>query len=82
MLELGIFVSHWIWLFRTRAIRKEAATRGKTFDDVAAEYEEQGIEFEFAERRRKKKRKGTSPDIELDYVEEQRKQTGQCMTAP
>ena len=49
-LELGIFASHLIWLYRTKTVRKEAATQGKTFDDLAAEYEEQGIEFRFAER--------------------------------
>ncbi|KAF3765087.1 hypothetical protein M406DRAFT_222093, partial [Cryphonectria parasitica EP155] len=49
-LELGIFSSHIIWLLRTRKIRKEAKTQGKTFDDVAAEHEQQGIPFKFAER--------------------------------
>ncbi|RWA14429.1 hypothetical protein EKO27_g648 [Xylaria grammica] len=50
LLEIGIFASHLIWLFRTRRIRKEAKLNGKTFDDVAAEYEQQGLPFEFTER--------------------------------
>ncbi|KAI0505652.1 PQ-loop-domain-containing protein [Xylaria bambusicola] len=55
VLELGIFASHFIWLFQTRKIRKQAKAEGKTFDDVMAEYEEQGVPFKFAER------KGTWP---------------------
>jgi hypothetical protein len=51
LLEIGIFTSHVIWLLRTRNIRKEAATRGKTFDDVAAEHQWQGVPFKFAERK-------------------------------
>ncbi|KAI1647109.1 uncharacterized protein F4817DRAFT_338506 [Daldinia loculata] len=51
LLESGIFLSHLIWLFRTRKLRKDAASRGKTFDDIAAEYEQQGISFKFAERK-------------------------------
>jgi len=50
-LELGIFASHLVWLWRTRSIRKEAALSGKTFDQVAAEHEQQGVPFEFAERK-------------------------------
>jgi hypothetical protein len=51
MLELGIFVSHIVWRLRTRKVRREAAAQGKTFDDVAAEYEAQGVQWEFAERK-------------------------------
>ncbi|KAJ2970734.1 hypothetical protein NUW58_g9607 [Xylaria curta] len=51
LLEIGIFASHLIWLFRTRQIRKEAKHDGKTFDDVMAEYEQQGVPFKFAERK-------------------------------
>ncbi|KAI1652654.1 PQ loop repeat-domain-containing protein [Daldinia decipiens] len=51
LLESGIFLSHLIWLFRTRKLRKDAASRGKTFDDIAAEHEQQGIPFKFAERK-------------------------------
>lgn len=51
LLELGIVISHLIWLFRTRGIRKEAAAAGKTFDDLAADYERQGLEFKFSERK-------------------------------
>ncbi|KAJ8120781.1 hypothetical protein O1611_g10276 [Lasiodiplodia mahajangana] len=49
-LEIGIFASHLLWLFRTRQVRKEANLDGKTFDDVMAEYEQQGLPFKFAER--------------------------------
>ncbi|TPX13949.1 uncharacterized protein E0L32_005649 [Thyridium curvatum] len=65
MLEIGIFTSHLIWRFRTRRIRKEAASRGKTFDDIAAEYEARGIPFKFAERRSRNKTKPAMGDEEL-----------------
>ncbi|KAI0160757.1 PQ loop repeat-domain-containing protein [Xylariaceae sp. FL1272] len=51
LLELGIFVSHFVWLVRTRRIRKRAKGEGKTFDDVAKEYEQRGETFRFAERK-------------------------------
>ncbi|KAK4042189.1 hypothetical protein C8A01DRAFT_14199, partial [Parachaetomium inaequale] len=57
-LEIGIFSSHLIWLARTRKIRKAAAAEGKTFDDIAAEHELQGIPFKFAERKGRKKDNG------------------------
>ena len=52
ILEGGIFASHLLWMFRTRKIRGVAKKDGKTFDDIAREYENQGIEFKFAERQR------------------------------
>ncbi|TGJ88347.1 hypothetical protein E0Z10_g462 [Xylaria hypoxylon] len=51
LLEIGIFASHLIWLFRTRQIRKEAKLNSKTFNDVTAEYEQQGLPFKFSERK-------------------------------
>ncbi|KAK4248831.1 hypothetical protein C7999DRAFT_13210, partial [Corynascus novoguineensis] len=51
VLEMGIFISHLVWLARTREIRKVARTKGKTFDDVAAEHETRGMPFKFAERK-------------------------------
>ncbi|KAF2970484.1 hypothetical protein GQX73_g3117 [Xylaria multiplex] len=51
LLEIGIFASHLIWLFRTRQIRKGAKVGGKTFDDILVEYEQQGIPFKFSERK-------------------------------
>ncbi|KAI1378873.1 PQ loop repeat-domain-containing protein [Hypoxylon crocopeplum] len=51
LLESGIFLSHMIWLLRTRKLRKEGALRGKTFDNILAEHEEQGLPFKFAERK-------------------------------
>ncbi|KAI1414121.1 PQ loop repeat-domain-containing protein [Hypoxylon sp. FL1857] len=51
VLETGIFLSHIIWLCRTRKLRKEARSEGKTFDDIAVEHQEQGIPFKFAERK-------------------------------
>ncbi|KAI5924040.1 PQ loop repeat-domain-containing protein [Camillea tinctor] len=51
LLEVGIYLSHIIWLLRTRKIRKEAKEQGKTFDDVIVEHEEQGTEFKFSERK-------------------------------
>ncbi|ORY68589.1 uncharacterized protein BCR38DRAFT_335993, partial [Pseudomassariella vexata] len=53
VLEAAIFLSHAIWLLRTRKIRKEAASQDKTFDDLVAEYEERGVTFRFAERKSK-----------------------------
>ena len=38
-------------MFRTRKIRARAKTDGKTFDDIAREYEDQCVEFKFAERK-------------------------------
>ena len=56
-------------MIRTRTIRKAAKAEGKTFDDIAAEREAQGIPFEFAERKSRKEWKAeeetTSPDPEL-----------------
>lgn len=64
-LEAGIFASHIIWRLRTRKIRKEAKAQGKTFDDIAAEHEERGIPFKFAERKsRKERRKLQEKDAE------------------
>jgi len=36
-LELGIFISQFIWLWRTRHIRKAAKKAGKTYDEYIAE---------------------------------------------
>lgn len=33
-LETGIFLSHVIWLFRTRELRKRAKLSGQSFDDL------------------------------------------------
>ncbi|KAK0749564.1 hypothetical protein B0T18DRAFT_289195, partial [Schizothecium vesticola] len=57
LLEIGIFVSHLIFLARTRSLRKDAAAQGKTFDDVRAEHESRGLPFKFAERKRRSKEK-------------------------
>lgn len=54
LLEIGIFLSHLIWLARTRKIRMHAAAEGKMFDDVAAEHAARGTPFEFAERKGRK----------------------------
>ncbi|KAK8133316.1 hypothetical protein PG999_001489 [Apiospora kogelbergensis] len=64
-LEVGIFASHLIWLLRTRKVRREAREKSMTFDALAAEYEEKGEPFRFAERRPKqnKPRRGES-DVE------------------
>jgi hypothetical protein len=65
LLEIGIFLSHGIWLLRTYKLRMEAAAQGKTFDDIAAEHEEQGLPFKFAERKsRREKRAAESQDLE------------------
>ncbi|KAI1827109.1 PQ loop repeat-domain-containing protein [Xylaria intraflava] len=51
LLEIGIFITHLIWLFRTREIRKQAKLDGKTFDDILTEHEQRKIRFKFAERK-------------------------------
>ncbi|KAJ4416071.1 hypothetical protein N0V82_006994 [Gnomoniopsis sp. IMI 355080] len=64
VLEMGIFTSHIIWLLRTRQIRREAATQGKTFDDIAAEHEMSGMPFKFAERKSRKERQRLAKEKE------------------
>ncbi|KAI1349128.1 PQ loop repeat-domain-containing protein [Xylaria sp. FL0043] len=51
LLEIGIFASHLIWLFRTRRIRRDAKSESKTFDDIMAEHEQRGLPFKFSERK-------------------------------
>ncbi|KAL7620194.1 hypothetical protein AAE478_009187 [Parahypoxylon ruwenzoriense] len=41
---------------------KDAAARGKTFDDIAAEHEERGLPFKFAERKSSKHTKNTDEE--------------------
>ncbi|KAI1459913.1 PQ loop repeat-domain-containing protein [Annulohypoxylon moriforme] len=72
VLETGIFLSHIIWLFRTRKLRKEAASNGKTFDDILAEHEEQGIPFKFAERKFSRKIKEKQNDVEMGVTGDDR----------
>ncbi|CAK7245269.1 MAG: hypothetical protein STHCBS139747_006844 [Sporothrix thermara] len=51
LLEIGIFSSHFIWMIRTRKIRKRAKMEGKTFDELAAEIVAvEGASWPFAER--------------------------------
>ncbi|CAK7224456.1 hypothetical protein SBRCBS47491_005557 [Sporothrix bragantina] len=51
LLEIGIFMSHIIWMIRTRKIRKRAKEEGKTFDELAAEIVAvEGDSWPFAER--------------------------------
>lgn len=66
-METGIFVSHIVWLIRTRKIRKEAAAHGKNFDDIALERKQQGIPFKFADRKTRKESK--AEDVEQGVVE-------------
>ncbi|KAI0014984.1 PQ loop repeat-domain-containing protein [Xylariomycetidae sp. FL0641] len=83
LLEIGIFSSHIIWLWRTRRLRKEAKAQDKTFDDIAAEYEREGRPFKFAERktpawlsRRKKhdEEQGSDTDTQANAVPDERKE--------
>jgi len=39
-----------MFLSRSRDIRREAAARGKTFDEVREEHSSRGVPFKFAER--------------------------------
>ncbi|KAJ2894020.1 hypothetical protein MKZ38_008022 [Zalerion maritima] len=52
LLEVGIFASQLIWLFRTRGIRREAKERGMNFDDLIDDYETRGLEFKWRDRKR------------------------------
>lgn len=38
VLEMGIFVSQAIWLWRVRHVRREAKKAGKTYDEYIAEH--------------------------------------------
>ncbi|ORY17249.1 hypothetical protein BCR34DRAFT_50894 [Clohesyomyces aquaticus] len=38
ILETGIFISHWIWLWRVRHVRSEAKKAGMSYDDYIAEH--------------------------------------------
>ncbi|KAL2350101.1 PQ loop repeat-domain-containing protein [Cryomyces antarcticus] len=38
-LELGIFISHVVWLIRTRRVRKEAKLAGRTYDEYVDDEE-------------------------------------------
>lgn len=49
-LEIGIFSSHVVWLFRSRRERKLADERGITFDDLMDEYRARGIPSRWADR--------------------------------
>ncbi|KAL1875133.1 hypothetical protein VTK73DRAFT_10270 [Phialemonium thermophilum] len=69
-LEMGIFMSHIIWRIRTREIRKEAAAQGKTFDEIAAEYEAAGVPFKFAERKSRQEQIERRSDEESNSREE------------
>ncbi|KAI0450548.1 PQ loop repeat-domain-containing protein [Xylaria acuta] len=65
LLEIGIFASHLIWLFRTRLIRNAATRDGMTFDDVMAEHEQRALPFKFAERKSTWPRKKNRHDEEM-----------------
>ncbi|KAI0389609.1 PQ-loop-domain-containing protein [Xylariaceae sp. FL0594] len=68
LLEIGIFSSHLIWLIRTRHLRRDAEREGKTFDDIAAEYEMRGVVFKFAERKSTRPwKKKTASDQDMDH---------------
>ncbi|KFY00462.1 hypothetical protein O988_03295 [Pseudogymnoascus sp. VKM F-3808] len=68
ILELGILISHAIWLVRTRSVRRAAALEGKTFDDVRGEKAHAGTPWKFSERRFRLKdvRKGGKCGIDVD----------------
>ncbi|KAK1758524.1 hypothetical protein QBC47DRAFT_374962 [Echria macrotheca] len=66
ILELGIFLSHLIFLARTRRLRREAAREGKTFDDILAQHDAQGTPFKFAERKGRTWRFGSGQDGETE----------------
>lgn len=52
-------------MIRTRKLRKDAASDGKTFDDIMAEHEEHGIPFKFAERKFSKWNREKPNDVEV-----------------
>lgn len=34
-MEAGIFISHWIWLYRFRELRREVKATGKSFEELS-----------------------------------------------
>ena len=52
LIELGIFISHGIWLLRTRSLRREAAGLGVDFDAYpkAVDWEKAGFKLGLFER--------------------------------
>lgn len=51
LLETGLFISHGIWMVRTRNLRKQAKAEDKSFDELAAQRVlVEGDRFKFAER--------------------------------
>ncbi len=59
LLETGIFVSHVVWLFRTRKLRKQAKLAGQSFDDLA-----EAQPYQVQRSGTEKEREPSSTDIE------------------
>jgi hypothetical protein len=68
-LEAGIFISHLIWMFRTRRIRAQAKEEGKTFDELIEESDESVFkerEVRFGWRKKGKDVVETDLDVEVE----------------
>jgi hypothetical protein len=50
LLEIGIILSHLVWLFRSRDVRAAAAAEEKTFDDILQEKAKARESWKFSER--------------------------------
>lgn len=69
-IELSIFISHWIWLFRTRKLRKRAFESGQDFDSYAEtmEWQEAGLKLDLFKRGRGRA-PSDQPVTEIEYEE-------------
>ncbi|KAI9802576.1 MAG: hypothetical protein M1833_001649 [Piccolia ochrophora] len=63
VLESGIFLSHWIWLYRTRRIRRQGVAAAKASPENSEDRSMQGSEV------RPRNHDEVTPDIELGLVQ-------------
>lgn len=71
-LETGIFLSHVVWLFRTRLLRKQANLAGQSFDDLpeaqAYQVKRPGNEEEVRIQTGDVEEGNTHSDVQLDHM--------------
>lgn len=73
-IELSIFISHWIWLFRTRKLRKRAFESGQGFDSYpeAMEWQKAGLKLDLFKRGRSQA-SSDQPVTDIEYEEREDK---------
>ena len=73
-IEYSVFISHGIWLLRTRAIRRRAKEAQLSFDDFpeAIEWQESGFRFhrafDWARISERVRRRKPTPDLEQEVT--------------